>query len=178
MKKSDAATLGKLLLTPVLMIILGIALILRPDSASALVGKILGWVFILAGVAMAVESLAVRDITTGRVLFTVVALALGLWLIRNPLRLAAALGRIAGLVILLRSIQDIVNATRWKCGMKYALLSGIIGALLILLPMTSSRAIWVILGILVTAVGILTAVDRVKFGRGLPSGDDNIIDAQ
>ena len=70
MKKSDAATLGKLLLTPVLMIILGIALILRPDSASALVGKILGWVFILAGVAMAVESLAVRDITTGRVLFT------------------------------------------------------------------------------------------------------------
>ena len=52
--------------------------------------------------------------------------------------------------------------------MKYALLSGIIGALLILLPMTSSRAIWVILGILVTAVGILTAVDRVKFGRGLP----------
>ena len=44
--------------------------------------------------------------------------------------------------------------------------------------MTSSRAIWVILGILVTVVGILTAVDRVKFGRGLPSGDDNIIDAQ
>ena len=178
MKKSDAATLGKLLLTPVLMIILGIALILRPDSASALVGKILGWVFILAGVAMAVESLAVRDISTGRVLFSVVALALGVWLIRNPLRLAAALGRIAGLVILLRSIQDIINATRWKCGMKYALLSGIIGALLILLPMTSSRAIWVILGILVTVVGILTAVDRVKFGRGLPSGDDNIIDAQ
>ena len=62
--------------------------------------------------------------------------------------------------------------------MKYALLSGIIGALLILLPMTSSRAIWVILGILVTLVGILTAVDRVKFGRGLPSGEDNIIDAQ
>ena len=62
--------------------------------------------------------------------------------------------------------------------MKYALLSGIIGALLILLPMTSSRAIWVILGILVTLVGILTAVDRVRFGRGLPSGDDNIIDAQ
>lgn len=178
MKKSDAATLGKLLLTPVLMIILGIALILRPDSASALVGKVLGWVLLLVGVGGAVESLIVKDITTGRVLFCVVALALGLWLIRNPLRLAAALGRIAGLLILIRSVQDIINATRWKCGMKYALLSGIIGALLILLPMTSSRAIWVILGILVTLVGILTAVDRVKFGRGLPSGDDNIIDAQ
>ena len=45
MKKSDAATLGQLLLTPVLMIILGIALILRPDSASALVGKFWGGSF-------------------------------------------------------------------------------------------------------------------------------------
>ena len=147
MKKTEFTTLVKLLITPVLMIVLGIALVVRPDSASA-------------------------------ILFCVVTLALGLWLVRNPLRLAAALGRIAGLLILVRAVRDIANAARWKCGMKYALISAIVGALLIVLPMTTSRAVWVILGILVVVLGVLIAVDRVKLGKLLPSGDDNIIDAQ
>lgn len=178
MKKTDAATLVKLLLTPVLMVILGLALVIRPDTASALVGKILGWILILMGGGLLIESLAVKDVTTSRILFTVVTLALGVWLVRNPLRLAAALGRIAGLLILVRAVQDIVNATRWKCGMKYALISGIVGALLIVLPMTTSRVVWVVLGILVIVLGILTALDRLKLGKLLSSGDDNIIDAQ
>lgn len=178
MKKTEFTTLVKLLITPVLMIVLGIALVARPDSASALVGKILGWVLIFMGGGLLMESLIVKDLTTGRILFCVVTLALGLWLVRNPLRLAAALGRIAGLLILVRAVRDITNAARWKCGMKYALISAIVGALLIVLPMTTSRAVWVILGILVVVLGVLIAVDRVKLGKLLPSGDDNIIDAQ
>lgn len=153
MKKKDVQSMVRLMLTPVLMVILGIVLVVRPDSASALVGKVLGWVLL------------------------VVAAALGLWLVRNPLRLAAALGRVAGLLILVRAVQDIINAARWKCGMKYALLSAIIGGLLILLPMTTSRAVWVIVGLLVIAVGVLMAIDRLKPGKLLGDGG-NIIDAQ
>ena len=178
MKKTDVTTLVKLMLTPVLMAILGLALIIRPDSASAVVGKVLGWILMLLGAGLLVESLIVKDINTGRILFTVVTVALGLWLMRNPLRLAAALGHIAGLLILVRSVQDIINATRWKCGMKYALLSGILGALLIVLPMTTSRAVWVILGILILVLAVLMSIDRLKPGKLLSSGDDNIIDAQ
>ena len=118
-----------------------------------------------------------KELTTSRILFVVVAAALGLWLVRNPLRLAAALGRVAGLLILVRAVQDIINAARWKCGMKYALLSAIIGGLLILLPMTTSRAGWVIVGLLVIAVGVLMAIDRLKPGKLLGDGG-NIIDAQ
>ena len=177
MKKTDAATLVRLMLTPVLMVILGIILVIRPDSASAVVGKVLGWVLMILGIGLVIESFAVRDLNTGRVLFAIVAAALGLWLLRNPLRLAAALGRIAGLLILVRAVQDIVNATRWKCGMKYALLSAIIGGLLILLPMATSRAVWVIVGLLVIAVGVLMAIDRLKPGKLLGDGG-NIIDAQ
>ena len=101
----------------------------------------------------------------------------GSWLLRNPLRLAAALGRVAGLLILVRAIQDIINAAKWKCGMKYALLSAVIGGLLILLPMTTSRAVWVILGILVILVAVLMAIDRLKPGKLLGDGG-NVIDAQ
>lgn len=176
MKKKNMQSMVRLMLTPVLMVILGIVLVVRPDSASALVGKVLGWVLLVVGIGLLVESIAVKELTTSRILFVVVA-ALGLWLVRNPLRLAAALGRIAGLLILVRAVQDIVNATRWKCGMKYALLSAIIGGLLIVLPMTTSRAVWVIVGLLVIVVGVLMAIDRLKPGKLLGDGG-NIIDAQ
>ena len=52
-----------------------------------------------------------------------------------------------------------------------------IGGLLILLPMTTSRAVWVIVGMLVIAVGVLMAIDRLKPGKLLGDGG-NIIDAQ
>ena len=177
MKKTEIRNLVRLMLTPALMVLLGILLIVRPDSASAGVGKILGWGMILLGAGTLIESLAVRDIAASRVLFVAVTLALGSWLLRNPLRLAAALGRVAGLLILVRAIQDIINAAKWKCGMKYALLSAVIGGLLILLPMTTSRAVWVILGILVILVAVLMAIDRLKPGKLLGDGG-NVIDAQ
>lgn len=145
MKKKDVQSMVRLMLTPVLMVILGIVLVVRPDSASALVGKVLGWVLLVVGIGLLVESIAVKELTTSRILFVVVAAALGLWLVRNPLRLAAALGRVAGL--------------------------------LILLPMTTSRAVWVIVGLLVIVVGVLMAIDRLKPGKLLGDGG-NIIDAQ
>ena len=162
MKKKDVQSMVRLMLTPVLMVILGIVLVVRPDSASALVGKILGWVLLLIGIGLLIESIAVKELTTSRILFVVVA---------------AALGRVAGLLILVRAVQDIINAARWKCGMKYALLSAIIGGLLILLPMTTSRAVWVIVGLLVIVVGVLMAIDRLKPGKLLGDGG-NIVDAQ
>ena len=78
MKKKDVQSMVRLMLTPVLMVILGIVLVVRPDSASALVGKVLGWVLLVVGIGLLVESIAVKELTTSRILFAVVAAALGL----------------------------------------------------------------------------------------------------
>lgn len=176
MKKKNMQSMVRLMLTPVLMVILGIVLVVRPDSASALVGKVLGWVLLVVGIGLLMESIAVKELTTSRILFVVVAAALGLWLVRNPLRLAAALGRIAGLLILVRAVQDIVNATRWKCGMKYALLSAIIGGLLIVLPMTTSRLVITLCGLVLVFLAVMMGLDRLRFFRHSGGGPD-IIDA-
>ena len=101
---------------------------------------------------------------------------MGVWLIRNPLRLAAAIGRIAGLLILIRGVQDMINASRWKCSMRFAIIACLVGAVLIVLPMTTSRVVMVLLGLLVMALGALMAWDRLKVGKLLPDGEDNIID--
>ena len=83
MKKKNMQSMVRLMLTPVLMVILGIVLVVRPDSASALVGKVLGWVLLVVGIGLLVESIAVKELTTSRILFVVVAAALGLWLVRT-----------------------------------------------------------------------------------------------
>ena len=177
MKKKNLKTLAKLLLTPLLMILLGVVLMVRPDSASALVGKIAGWILIFLGGGMILDTMLSRIDMPGKVLFAAAALAAGVWLVRNPLRLAAAIGRIAGLLILVRGVQDMINASRWKCGYRYAILSTVVGAVLILLPMTTSRIVVVLLGILVTVLGVLMARDRLKIGKLLPDGEQ-IIDIE
>ena len=69
MKKKDMQSMVRLMLTPVLMVILGIVLVVRPDSASALVGKVLGWVLLVVGIGLLVESIAVKELTTSRILW-------------------------------------------------------------------------------------------------------------
>ena len=175
--KKNFTMYAKLLLTPLLMILLGVVLMVRPDSGSALVGKIGGWALILLGGGLILDSLLIHSALTGKILFAAAALAAGVWLVRNPLGLAAAIGRIAGVLILIRGVQDMINASRWKCGMRYALISAIVGAVLILLPMTTSRIVMVLLGLLVALLGVLMAWDRLKNGMPLSDGG-SIIDSQ
>ena len=176
MKKEQVLRLGKLLLTPLTMLVVGLLVVVRPDSASALVGRIAGWILAILGGGLILETLLTRDTGAGKILFAAVALAMGVWLIRNPLRLAAAIGRIAGLLILIRGVQDMINASRWKCSMRFAIIACLVGAVLIVLPMTTSRVVMVLLGLFVMAQGALMAWDRLKVGKLLPDGEDNIID--
>ena len=176
MKKDKFLQMARLLLTPLVMVLLGLLLLLRPDSASALVGRVIGWILVVIGGGLVLDSILVRDAMAGRILFAAVTLAVGVWLVRNPLRLAAMVGRIAGLLILIRAAQDIVNASRWNCGMRYAIVSAFIGAVLIVLPMTTSRLVMVLLGLVVIVLGGLMAWDRLKLGKLLSDGDDGIID--
>ena len=176
MKKQKLLRLGKLMLTPMIMVLLGLLLVVRPDSGSALVGRVVGCILAVIGGGLILETLFWKDASTGKILFAAVTLAMGVWLLRNPLRLAAAIGRIAGLMILIRGVQDIINASRWKCSMRFAVIACLVGAVLILLPMTTSRVVMVLLGLLVMVLGGLMAWDRLKFGKLLSDGEGNIID--
>ena len=50
MKKQEYFALARLLLVPVLLILLGLILIVNPDSASALISRLVGYVLTLAAV--------------------------------------------------------------------------------------------------------------------------------
>ena len=178
MKKNDIVSWLKLLATPVLLMILVLILVIHPDSASVLAAQILGWVLLAAGVGFGVSAIAGHFGTVGKVLSAIGCFAVGAWLLRNPLMLAAALGRLVGILLAVRGIRDLLDASQRHMGLLSAVITLLLGVVLIALPMTTSRVVISLCGVLVIAVGAGILVDRVKIRRRLQEPDDpSIIDA-
>lgn len=178
MKKNDILSWLKLIATPVLLIVLGLILLIHPDSASVLAAQILGWVLLAAAVGFGVSAIAGHFGTVGKVLSAIGCFAVGLWLLRNPLMLAAGLGRLVGILLAVRGVRDLLDAAQWHLGMLSAVTTLLLGIVLIALPMTTSRVVISLCGLLVVAVGLAILADRVRNRRRLQEPDDpNIIDA-
>ena len=108
MKKYTPAQLIPLLAGPVVTVLLGLVLLFSPDTASALVGKLIAWCCILAAAALGVGVL-LRDSVrrNNRITWVVVFFAAGIWMLLNPLTIARILGRLLGIGLLIRGGQKL-----------------------------------------------------------------------
>ena len=177
MKKEEILSLIRLIFAPVLVIALGLVLIFNPDSASALISKILGWILICIGVGFGLSAVLNER---GRVFKGVVAVIFavaGGWLVQNPLALAAWIGRIIGILLVIDGVQD-MDALR-KTGRPFLmpLIVTVVGAILVLMPMATSRLVFSLCGIVVLIVGVGMLLERLKGKKRLEGPEDNIIDA-
>lgn len=178
MKKEELFAKIQLLLTPVLIIVLGLVLVFCPDSASALIAKILSWILGLIAIGFGISALLNAQGRAGKVVGAIVCAVIGGWLGNNPLVLAAWFGRIIGIVLILDGVQDMGNNRRQGRRFLLPLLVTAMGAVLVLMPMTASRLLFALCGIVVLAIGVVMLLDRLKGRRQLPySGDSDIIDA-
>lgn len=162
---------------PVLVILAGLILIFSPDSASALVSCVLGWGAFLLGIVWGLMLLGAHA-RLRQFVGAAVCILLGLWLVNDPLALARSLGRLVGLLIIVRSVQELTRSVR----VEGKIVSGIMlamGVFLLLVPMTTSRLAMIPLGIVVVITGVGMLLERLRNkGNWLDSGDDpNIIDA-
>ena len=175
MKKQEILSAVQLYLAPVLVILLGLMLLISPDTASALISKILGGALSLVGFVLAAIALF-GNRRVGKLIFALAIVACGGILSANPLLLASFAGRIVGILLLVDGIGDMINAHRRGIRGLMPLLVTILGAILVLMPMTASRLLFGLCGLAVTVVGFFMLLDRLR--RKLPAGDDpNIIDA-
>ena len=175
MKKQEILSAVQLYLAPVLVILLGLMLLISPDTASALISKILGGALSLVGFVLAAIALF-GNRRVGKLIFALAIVACGGILSANPLLLASFAGRIVGILLLVDGIGDMINAHRQGIRGLMPLLVTILGAILVLMPMTASRLLFGLCGLAVTVVGFFMLLDRLR--RKLPAGDDpNIIDA-
>ncbi len=175
MKKYTISDLINLLGTPVLTVILGAVLLLSPDTASALVGKVLGWVIVLAALMEAFRGEKKSPVTA------LILGILGVWILRDPLHVAKIIGRILGLTFFIWGMGSFRRNYRGNVTAR-VLAAGavaVLGVVLFLLPMTATRLVLKIAGIIIIGIGVADGYDRLKGRKCLENADDpNIIDVE
>ena len=177
MKKRDILSLLYQLASPAALMVLGLILFLSPDSASALIAKLIGWGLTLVGIAVGIAAIVDRKGAVGKGVAAVLCVLAGGALSANPLILAAGIGRLLGILIAARGLRDLFLARNNGYGQPLALITTIVGILLILLPMTTSRLVFRICGIVILLIGGAMLLERLKNHRYLEGGDKDIIDA-
>ena len=178
MKKDEILSLLKLLLAPALVIVLGLVLIVNPDSASALIARIIGWVIIAVAIGNGVSAIFNEKGRISKAICAVVLAMVGGWLVKNPLALAAWIGRIVGVLLIIDAVQDILQLRRQGRSFLFPLIVAAVGAVLVLMPMTTSRVVFSLCGVLVLVVGVVMLIDRLRGKRRLQEPKDpDIIDA-
>lgn len=170
---------------PVLMTLLGLILLVNPDSAAALAAKIIGWVLVIIGAIKAI-SMADRNHyhTAGGWIYAACCVVLGVFILKNPLILAEAIGRMLGMLLAIRGVQDIADALKQKkAGYPYrgelvlAVITLAAGVVLAVLPLTLTRTILSLCGLVAAVIGIVNILEKIRELR-LPAGrGPDIIDA-
>lgn len=151
------------LLMPLTLVVFGVILIVNPDSAAALVGKLIAWILILSGTGMGIAALS-GDISRRlrRLIPAAIALILGIWLMTNPLFVAKSLGRFLGLLLAFQAGGEIGDAFRDHRRISVlSVVTLVVGAVLVLVPMTTSRIVLVICGIVVLCIGAAELAERL-----------------
>ena len=167
---------------PVLMIVCGALLALSPDSASALVSVVLGWALVVMGVMLIVGGF-LSDREWGSIGQGILFLICGSWLHRNPLMIASVLGVVLGVVAVRRGWSGAKNVQTikryggiWIPGAVLAALELMVGVRLILSPLSVSRVVLTLAGIVMAGCGIWELISRRREQKYIP-GDYHIIDA-
>ena len=178
MKKNDMLSLLYTLLTPALLMLLGFVLLVNPDSASALIAKLIGWFLVAVGIGFGISAVVSKRGQTGKGITAVLLVVIGGWLAKNPLMLAAWIGRLVGIVLLIDGVGDFLHAKDWGVSRLFPVIVAVLGVILILLPMTTSRLVFSLCGLVVLIIGAAMLIDRLRDRRRLnPPDDPNIIDA-
>ena len=177
MKKEDFFSLIRLILAPALVILLGLVLIWNPDSATALISKILGWILICIAVGIGLSAVFQESGRVGKGIAAVLFALAGGWLVRNPLALAAWIGRFVGVLLVIDGLQDIANLRRAGRRFMMPLIATAVGVILVVMPMATSRLVFTLCGVVVLVIGVGMLLERLKGKKRLETPKDDIIDA-
>lgn len=170
MKKANLMELVNQFGTPATMILLGLILLLAPDSASVIIAYLVSGILTLAGIVLGITALLDRRLSKG--IWALICLSIGSTLMGNPLLLARNLGRFLGIMLAIEGGDCLRKGNR-----TFGTVILIAAVALVLSPMTLSRLVFALCGLVALFVGIGMLVDRLKHQKKLSKGDDNIVDA-
>lgn len=159
---------------PAATILGGLVLLFSPDTATVLIATVIGWLFLIAGVVLAIVTITGNQGLSGGIR-AAICVAVGAWLTRSPMSLAVAFGKLLGLGFLINAISGYRKSISSQGRVIY-LAEGVFGVVLLIAPLTATRTVYTILGLVLIAVGIGMLVSRFKNNNRLDSGESRIID--
>ena len=154
----------------VTLILLGLILLVAPDSATMIITYLMGGLLTFGGIVFGIGALLDRSFSKG--FWALACLSIGGTLMGNPLLLARNLGRFLGVLLAMEGGRCL------RCGNRtFGVIILVAAVALVLSPMTLSRLVFSLCGIVVLAIGVGMLVERIRNQNYLDKGDDNIIDA-
>ena len=152
------------------LILLGLILLVAPDSAAVIIAYLMGGLLTFGGIVFGIGALLDRQIS--KIIWTLVCLSLGGTLMSNPLLLARNLGRFLGILLAMEGGSCLHRGNR-----TFGVIILVAAVVLVLSPMTLSRLVFSVCGLVVLAIGVGMLAERIRNQAYLDKGDDNIIDA-
>lgn len=176
MKKMDIGTLVNVFAMPVTLMLLGLVLLLNPDSAAIVIARIIGWLLNVVGIGYGIAAfLGTSKRKTVNIVTAVVCLLLGNVLLLNPLLLASNLGRFLGILLAVEGAQILLK----NSGSRAMGILTLVGAVvLVMAPMAASRLVFSLCGLVLLCIGGAQLLERLRRQK-LTKGPDkpDIIDA-
>ena len=169
------------------LIVLGLVLLLFPDFGSSTVAVILAWVLMIGGSAgLLIGVLSWPAFGFGTMIGSGLVLAAGIYILRHPLSLASILGVLLGVLLTAQGLGALGDALRlrrggglWVPGLVLSILTMVFGLILIFSPLTSSRIVMTVVGLVLIVFGAGNLYTHFKAGSCADSGSGKgrIIDA-
>lgn len=163
-------------LVPGLLALLGLILVIDPNWASALVSKALGYALIAGGVISAIITITGWPVNRiPRVIVTVLLLGVGIFLSKNPLALAANIGKLIGIFLVIQGGMGLLDAHGSKSMSAITIGAGVF---LLLFPLSLSGLVFRLCGAALLVISVSNILVRLRIIKSLREPDDpNIIDA-
>lgn len=159
------------------LILCGAVLLFFPNSAVALVTKVMAWILIGSGIIKVVQNLDRKKSGFDAWIWPVGYLLVGFFLLSNPLAISDLAGRVLGLFLMITGVQKFREAS-YGSGKALGLVSLVSGVVLMALPKTLINTLLGFCGIVLIVIGAINLIDKLRHDRYLDEGrDPNIIDA-
>ncbi len=161
MKDNISKTLSRARWGSIALMVSGLVLVFFPDFGSRTVASVVAWLMMIVGTAgLLIGVLSWPLFGIGTLAGSGITLMIGFYILRNPLALASILGVLLGVLLTVQGLGALGDALRlrrngqiWVFGMVWAGLTLAMGIILIFSPMTTSRIVMTIVGLIMIVCG-------------------------
>jgi uncharacterized membrane protein HdeD (DUF308 family) len=164
------ASSTQLLILGIAMMLVGLAAVVFPMISTLVAALLVGWVFLFAGLFMFLGAFSIHGTGPffGALLFGLLAIAAGVFLLFNPLGGAVALTLVVGIVFMIQGAYELIFAFEVRphdgwIGMLISGLASIVLAILIAAGWPAISAI--VLGILMGVNFLTTGIGYIAVSR-------------